>query len=145
MDILRRYLGEIARPERKAVPIPLRKHRQPVWTTEFDNMRLLTEATVILAVEAAVPAERIRQLLPRQIKIGPAEELQELVVSALPGIELTPMPVAPRQLPYHAGRVYFDLDRASPYWRRVPTSNALALHVTGDFPEINLECWAIWD
>ncbi len=145
MDILRRYLAEIARPERKAVPIPLRKHRQPVWTTEFDNMRLLSESTMVLAVQAAVPAERLRQLLPRQIKIGPAEELQDLVVSALPGIELTPLAVAPRQVPYHAGMVYFDLDRASPYWRKVPTSNALAFHITGDFPEVELECWAIRD
>ncbi|MEO1018081.1 MAG: type VI secretion system baseplate subunit TssK, partial [Pseudomonadota bacterium] len=106
MQILRGYLAEVARPERKAVPIPLRKHRQPVWTTEFENMRLLAESTIVLAVQAAVPAERLRQLLPRQTKIGPVEELQELVVSALPGIELTPLAVAPRQVPYHAGMVY---------------------------------------
>ena len=53
--------------------------------------------------------------------------------------------VAPRQVPYHAGMIYFELDRSSPYWRKLATSSGLAIHVTGDFPELDMECWAIRD
>jgi type VI secretion system protein ImpJ len=145
IDLIRRLLAEIARPDRKAVPVPLRVHRTGVRTTEVPDMRLFAESTFVLAVTAALPAERIRQLFPRQAKIGPIEELQDLVVSALSGIEATPLPVAPRQVPYHAGMIYFELDRSSPYWRKLATSTGLAIHVTGDFPDLDMECWAIRD
>jgi type VI secretion system protein ImpJ len=145
IDLLRRLLAEIARPDRKAVPVPLRVHRTGVRTTEVADMRLFSDAAFVLAVTAALPAERIRQLFPRQTKIGPIEELQDLVVSALSGIEATPLPVAPRQVPYHAGMIYFELDRSSPYWRKLASSSGLAIHVTGEFPELDMECWAIRD
>ena len=145
IDLLRRLLSEVASPDRKAVPIPLRTHKSGVRTTETDNVKLFGQANFVLAVTAALPAERIRQLFPRQSKIGPIEELQDMVVNALPGINAEPLPVAPRQVPYHAGMIYFELDRASPYWRKLPSSSGLAIHVTGDFPELDMECWAIKD
>jgi type VI secretion system protein ImpJ len=145
IELLRRLLAEIARPDRKAVPVPLRVHRSGVRTTDAADPRIFAEANVVLAVTAALPAERIRQLFPRQAKIGPIEELQDLVVNALPGIEVAPLPVAPRQVPYHAGMIYFELDRASPYWRKLGSSTGLAIHVTGDFPDLEMECWAIRD
>ena len=56
---------------------------------------------------------------------------------------LNPLPVAPRQLPYHAGSVYFELDPNSPFWKPLKTTGGIALHVGGEFPELVLEFWAI--
>ncbi|HET6470109.1 MAG TPA: type VI secretion system baseplate subunit TssK [Geminicoccaceae bacterium] len=146
IDILRRLLVELARPERKAVPVPLRLHaRSGVRTTEAPDPRLFAEATFVLAVKAAMPAEKVRQLFPRQSTIGPAEEFHDLWHARLRGVEVAPLPVAPRQIPWHSGMVYFELDRASPYWKKLPASAGLALGVTGDWPELEMECWAIRD
>ena len=62
---------------------------------------------------------------------------------ALPGIEITAMPVAPRQLPYYAGTSYFELDRRSVYWAALSRSGGVAIHVSGDIPGLEIECWAI--
>jgi type VI secretion system protein ImpJ len=49
----------------------------------------------------------------------------------------------PRQIPYHAGFAYFELDRNGELWRQLEKSGGLALHTAGDFPGLELECWAI--
>jgi type VI secretion system protein ImpJ len=85
----------------------------------------------------------LRRQFPAQVKLGPVENIRELVNSALPGIGLRPLPVAPRQIPFHVGRAYFELDRASPHWKAMQTSGGLALHVAGDFPGLEMELWAI--
>ena len=53
------------------------------------------------------------------------------------------LPVAPRQLPYFAGTTYFELDRTSQYWAALARSGGIAIHVTGEVPGLELECWAI--
>ena len=48
-----------------------------------------------------------------------------------------------RQLPFHAGHFYFELERSSDLWRQFQKTGNLALHIAGDFPELELELWAI--
>lgn len=143
---LRRVLLELARPERKALQIPLKAFPSGVRAAEVQDRALYAEATFVLAFNAPVPAETIRQRLPGQIKIGPAEELQAIVRAAVPGIPIRHLPTVPREIPLHRGMVYFELDRASDYWRRLASSAGLALHVTGELREgMDLELWAIRD
>ncbi|MCG2963320.1 type VI secretion system baseplate subunit TssK, partial [Escherichia coli] len=49
----------------------------------------------------------------------------------------------PRQLPYHEGYVYFELEKGTPAWQDVIKAGALALHISGSFPDLNLQLWAI--
>lgn len=143
---LRRVLLELARPERKAQPIPLKAFPSGVRAAEVQDRSLYAEASFVLAFTAPVAPEAIRQRLPGQIKIGPAEELQAIVRAAVPGIPIRHLPTVPREIPLHRGMVYFELDRANDYWRRLASSAGLALHVTGDLREgMELELWAIRD
>ncbi len=71
------------------------------------------------------------------------EKIRDLVNLQLPGIALQAMPVAPRQIPYHAGFVYFELDRANELWRELQSSGGIAIHQSGEFPGLALEFWAI--
>ncbi len=66
-----------------------------------------------------MPAEQLRQRFPAQTKMGPVDRIRDLVNLQLPGIGLRPLPVAPRQLPFHAGFFYFELDRGSELWKQV--------------------------
>jgi len=51
--------------------------------------------------------------------------------------------VAPREIPYHAGYSYFEVDTTHDLWRQLNSSGGLAMHVSGEFPELQLEFWAI--
>jgi len=71
------------------------------------------------------------------------EKIRDLVQLALPGIALRPLPVAPKQIPFHAGFNYFELDRGSELWPALQSSGGIAMHIAGEFPGLELELWAI--
>ncbi|MTH98020.1 type VI secretion system baseplate subunit TssK [Roseibium sp. RKSG952] len=138
---LRQMLSSVL--EQNAVSIPIEPRKYGVSVAMISDKRLLSSSTFVLATKAAVPAESVRRHFPTQAKMGPVEEIRQLVNSALPGIGLRPLPVAPRQVPYHADVVYFELDTGSPYWKQLTTSGGLAVHVSGEFPDLEMELWAI--
>jgi type VI secretion system protein ImpJ len=129
--------------EQTAVAIPLQDRRHGVKVGTINDRSLLLAANFVLAVRANMPAEMLRRSLPNQIKIGPVEQIAQLVNVALPGIRARPLPVAPRQLPFQSGTVYFELENSGPLWKQLDVSGALALHLAGDFPELAMELWAI--
>ncbi|MDO6590555.1 type VI secretion system baseplate subunit TssK [Loktanella sp. D2R18] len=138
---LRQHLSAVL--EQNAVSIPIAPRKYGISVAMIEDKSLLTSANFVLAAKASVPPESVRRHFPAQAKLGPVEEIRQLVNSALPGVELRPLPVAPRQIPYHAGVVYFELDSKSPYWSQMKTSGGLAVHVAGDFPDLEMELWAI--
>ena len=104
---------------------------------------LLTGTSVVLMARADAPPETLRRLFPSTAKVAAVEHIRELVNVALPGIELRPLPVAPRQMPFVPGAQYFELDPNSPHWTQLRHSGGFAIHVSGDFPNLELELWAI--
>ncbi|UWQ56384.1 type VI secretion system baseplate subunit TssK [Leisingera caerulea] len=139
--VLRQYLSSVL--EQTAIPIKLEARKYGISVGVIADRKLLGNAGFVLAVRADIPAEDVRKHFSGQAKIGPVEEIRQLVNSALPGITLRPLPVAPRQIPYHSGVVYFEMDADSPYWRKMTTSGGIAVHVSGQYPGLKMELWAI--
>jgi type VI secretion system protein ImpJ len=141
MQALRQALSAVL--EQNAVPIPLQERRFGIHVGPIVDRTLLVNTTWVLAVKAHLPAETLRRNFPNLAKIGPVEQIRELINVALPGIAVRALPVAPRQLPFYAGTSYFELDRTGPYWAALTRSGGIAIHVTGEVPGLELECWAI--
>ncbi len=138
---LRQYLSAVL--EQNAVSIPLEPRKYGISVGVIADRKLISNAGFVLAVKADIPSEDLRRHFAGHAKIGPVEEIRQMVNSALPGIALRPLPVAPRQIPYHSGVVYFDVDRSSSYWANMSTSGGIAVHVSGDYPGLGMELWAI--
>lgn len=141
MEDLRRSLSLVI--ERNAIPIPLEERQYGLRVARVPDRQLFRNANFILAAGARVPAETLRQRLPTQVKIGPVERIRDLVNLQLPGILIHAIPVAPRQIPYHAGVSYFEMEQGNEMWKQLEASGGMAIHVAGDFPELTLELWAI--
>ncbi|WP_324035591.1 type VI secretion system baseplate subunit TssK [Aeromonas caviae] len=141
MLALRQALSTVLSP--RAVSIQLRKHQYGIMVAMVNESELMTSADFVLAVRARMPQEQLRKQLLQQTKVASSDKIRELISLQLPGIPLLPLPVAPRQLPYHAGYSYFQLDRQSPAWQMLAVSNTLAFHIAGDFPELDMQLWAI--
>lgn len=105
--------------------------------------QLFEDSIFVLAVKADMPTEDIRNLIPVQAKIGSTDKIIDLIKLQIPGVAMDTLPVAPRQIPFHAGFQYFELDRRGDMWKQIRQSGALALHAGGNFPNIEFELWAI--
>ena len=126
-----------------AISIPLEPRRFGISVAIVPDRSLFSTAVFILAARADVPAEELRRRFPSQLRIGPAEKITDLVRSGMRGVPVNPVPVAPRQIPYHAGFAYFELDQTDELWNQLQNSGGVAMHVAGEFPGLAMEFWAI--
>jgi type VI secretion system protein ImpJ len=129
--------------EQRAIPIPIESKKYGISVAAVTDRSLYSTAVFVLAARADVPAEELRRRFPAQLKIGPVEKIRELVNLQLKGVPVHAMPVAPRQIPFHAGFVYFELDQTNELWAQLQSSGGIALHLAGEFPGLALEFWAI--
>jgi type VI secretion system protein ImpJ len=141
VDRLREYLSR--ETVERAIPIPIQERKFGFRVALVPDHSLLATARFVLAAQAQVDSQMLRNRFPAQMKIGPIAKIQELVKLALPGIALRPMPTAPLEIPYHAGFDYFELDRTSEFWTQLAGSGGFGLHIGGEFPGLQLELWAI--
>lgn len=129
--------------EQRAIRIPLDMRDEATHVAQTPDQTLLDKASFVLAIKADMPNEALRQKIPSVVKIGTVEKVKELVAYHLPGIRLHALSVAPRELPYHNGYVYFELDKKHELWGTFDTSSGMAFHLAGNFPNLDIEFWAI--
>ena len=129
--------------ERNVVPLTLQERGYGILTATISDRTIFQGGRFVMAAIASVPSETLRSQLPSNMKIGSIEQIRDLVNLQLPGIPMRALPVAPRELPYLSGAVYFELDQSVDLWRALPRSAAFAMHVSGDYPDLHLEFWAV--
>lgn len=139
--MLRRALGTVLEP--RAINLEIKHQQFGIYTALMADSRLLQDADFILAVSARMPGEELRQRFLQQAKVVSIENLSERVRLNLPGIPLTPLPVAPRHLPFHAGFTYFELNSRDSSWNSLKGSSGFGFHVAGNFPDLLMQFWAI--
>ncbi|NKD26856.1 type VI secretion system baseplate subunit TssK [Citrobacter freundii] len=137
---VKRALHTVLSP--RAVNLPLHL-RDGIWQADIHDSALLQSATFVLAVAAKMETQQLQRQFIQQSKISSPEKIRNMVSVQIPGIPLHTLMVAPRQLPYHAGFSYFELDKSGPAWADVAATGAVALHVSGSFPDLNMQLWAI--
>ena len=129
--------------EQTAIALPLNEGKFGMRISPIGDRSLIQGARFILMVSADLAPDDLKRRFMSQVKIGPVEKIRQLITLQLPGLMLSPLAVAPRQLPYHAGFIYFELDPGSPLWRDLESSGGFAFHIGGDFPNLRVEFWAI--
>jgi type VI secretion system protein ImpJ len=141
MSELRHALSAVL--EQTAIRIDLELKKGGIRKATIENSQLFDDAYFVLAVKADMPTEEIRNLIPIQAKIGSPDRIVDLIKLQITGVGMDALPVAPRQIPFHAGFQYFELDKRGDMWKQIKQSGALALHAGGNFPGIDFELWAI--
>ncbi|OOF18664.1 type VI secretion system-associated protein [Salinivibrio sp. IB574] len=140
---LRQSLSVVLEP--RAVSIQLDKRNYGLMVAPIQDSQLMDSAEFIVAVKARMPLDELRRLFTQQTKVSSVEKIRELISLQLPGIPLIPLPVAPRQLPYHAGYTYYQLDKESAAWAMLSNSSGFAFHVAAAFDDLDIQFWAIRD
>ncbi|AZF37255.1 Uncharacterized protein ImpJ/VasE [Pseudomonas sp. R4-39-08] len=141
MEAVRAVLSVVL--EQHSIELPLQQRQYGVLVCPVSDLKLLGTATFILAATAQCDSEALRQRLPAHLKVGAVERIRELVNLHLAGIKVKPLPVAPRQIPFHAAKTYFMLDMNARDIAQLEQSGGFAFHVGGEFAGLELTFWAI--
>jgi type VI secretion system protein ImpJ len=129
--------------EQHAVELPLQQRKYGILVSPIHDRNLLSTASFIIAVRADMDSEALRAIVPKQLKISSVERIRDMVKLQLPGIKIRTLPVAPRQIPFHADKSYFKLDISSEELAQLELSGGFAVHISGVFPGIQLQFWAV--
>ena len=131
--------------EQTAISLELTQRKFGIYVSPVNDRSLIDGASFVLAVKADMPGEALRNNFPSQAKVAPVEVIRELIGASMPGVMLRPLPVAPRQIPYHAGFAYFELEKNGKAWAAMKNSGGFAIHLGAEFPGLEMEFWAVRD
>lgn len=140
-QVLSQYLSVVL--DQTANKLPLEVRQLGIRVTPLPDKRLLESSQFVLAVKADTSTDEIRRLVPAQLKLGPAEQIRDLINNQINGINVAPLNVVPRQIPYQTGYVYFEVIKKGPFWVRLQESGGIALQLSGQFPNSDIELWSI--
>ena len=141
--VLRQCLSTVL--EQTAIAMELVERKYGIYVAPINDRSLISSASFVLAAKADMQGDLLRNRLPSQAKVAGVEKIRELISAALPGLPLRPLPVAPRQIPYHAGFTYFEVEKTGDIWESMKSSGGFAVHLGGEYPGVILELWAIRD
>ncbi|HAS1024807.1 type VI secretion system baseplate subunit TssK [Enterobacter cloacae] len=137
---LRRALNIVLQPRAQNLPLIF---TEGVYLATVNDPGLLQSGAFVLAVRARMPHNQLILQFTQQSKIAATDKIRNMVSVQVPGIPLRTLPAAPRQLPYHDGYVYFELEKGSSAWQDVVKAGALAMHISGTFPDLDMQLWSI--
>ncbi len=128
---------------RRAIRLDLVERSTNAFVSTIKDRSLFRSANLVLEVSARRPLTEIQSQFPNLFKVGPNTKMNEIVHSHLPGVGLVHLPTPPPQIRAMADHVYFLLDRNSSLWSEFSTASAIGMHFSGDWPELNLDLWAV--
>lgn len=128
----------------KCFPVAL--ERDPVHSTHYratlDPARIHAETLLFLAVQADMPALELVAAVPLRLKLGAPDDVEQLIVAALAGIELVFTPQLPGAVPVRPNTCYFSL-RPGPLYGPMLHAQALSVYVPDGLPGLRLELLAL--
>ena len=129
--------------EQTAIPIPLEERAFGIRVAKVTDRSLFTDCVFVLAAKSSIDADLLRANLPKRTTIGAVERIRDLVNLQLGGAPIRALPAEPRQIPFRSGMLYFEVNTSSEDWRLIEQSGGVAVHVSGDVPDLTVELWAI--
>ncbi len=128
--------------EQTAISIPLELRGFGIRVGMIPDRSLFDDCVFVLAAKAATDPENLRSL-GRRTTIGSVNRIRDLVNTQKGGAPIKALASEPRQIPYRAGFVYFSVGDGHEEWLEVKSGGSVAIHVSGDIPELELALWAV--
>lgn len=128
---------------RSAQSIALQAKSHGMYLASLDPVEIKSYSHIVLAVAADMPADQLAQQFASHAKLAPSDRLPELVRLHLTGVVLRVLPVPPRQIPFNAGYVYFQLEPQGAHWEHLQNHGGIGLHIGKAFPGLRMELWGV--
>lgn len=123
--------------------ITLLEARASYHQGQLDSGKIDDRTAFYLAVSASMPATELVDTTPVRFKIGAPEDVDKLVLSAMPGVKLVHAPQVPAAIPVRPDTYYFALDNKSPLYSRMLQAQAISIYAPSGIPDLHLELLAV--
>lgn len=139
--ILRELLDTVI--SSKYFSIALSNDRPSYHLGALDSGKITPQTTLYLGVKADMPALQLVEIVPLRFKIGAPEDVDKLVLSAMPGVKLVHAPQVPSALPVRPDTYYFVLENRGVLYDGMLKAQSISIYVPNGLRDLKLELIAI--
>lgn len=109
----------------------------------LDSGKITQDTTLYIAVSANIPATELVELVPVQFKVGAPDDVDKLVLSAMPGVKLVHAPQVPAAIPVRPNTLYFALEKNDKLYNRMMKSQTASIYVPTGINDLKLNLMAV--
>ena len=131
-DHIRRHL-EIVMPS-KAIRIPLHSVETYLYQGAVADERCIGASRWILEIRSPIGDADLIANVPKLIKICSARFVLELIKRAVPGMNLTHLPVPPPQIAARVESHYFSIQREGGCWEHIVKTREVGVYIPAEIP-----------
>lgn len=142
LDLVVRELLETVISTR-SFSVALQEHMPSFHQGRLDSEQIKTGTQLFLGVSAAMPPAELVDVVPQRFKVGAPDDVDKLVLSAMPGVRLVHTPQVPAAVPVRPGTYYFSLEARGNLYERMLQAQALTLYAPSGIQDLNLELIAL--
>lgn len=103
----------------------------------------LANASYYLGVAADMPPAELVETVPLRLKLGAPDDVEKVVLSAMPGVRLQAAPQVPAAVPVRPGTYYFSIEPHGPLYERMLQSQSIMIYVPDGFKEMKLQLFGV--
>ncbi len=123
--------------------IALSEDRPSFHQGRLDAQQISGATSFYLGITAAMPSAELVEAVPLRFKIGAPEDVEKLVLSALPGVPITHAAQVPSAIPVRPGSYYFAIEPRGALYERMLQAQAVSLYVPSGIADLKIELIAI--
>jgi type VI secretion system protein ImpJ len=109
----------------------------------LDSEQITPSTQFYLGVSAAMQPAELVDVVPARFKVGAPDDVDKLVLSAMPGVKLSHAPQVPAAVPVRPGSYYFTLEARGNLYERMMQAHALTIYVPSGIQDLRLELIAV--
>jgi type VI secretion system protein ImpJ len=117
--------------------------KSPRFRGALDALKIDQSTELCLAVNADMAALELVAAVPKLLKIGAPDDVEKIVASALPGIELVHMAQVPAAIPVRPNTYYFSIKKKGALYENMLKAQAIAIYAPAGLTGLSLELLAI--
>ena len=123
--------------------IALHEEKPSYHLGKLDSGRIDAQTTLYLAINAAIPALELVEIVPLRVKVGAPDDVAKCVLSAMPGVQLTHAPQVPSAVPVRPDTYYFALENRGVLYEQMLKAQSISIYIPAGIRDLRLELIAV--
>ncbi|MGW8393554.1 type VI secretion system baseplate subunit TssK [Pseudoduganella sp. HUAS MS19] len=119
--------------------IALHEEKTGYHIGKLDSGKIGAGASLYLAIAAAIPVLELVEAVPLRVKAGAPDDVEQCVLSAMPGVKLVHAPQVPSAIPVRPDTCYFALENRGVLYEQMLKAQSIAIYVPAGIKELRLE------
>jgi type VI secretion system protein ImpJ len=112
----------------RSFSIALQEQKPSFHIGRLDSEKINASTSLYLGVAGTMSPAELVEAVPLRLKVGAPDDVEKLVLSAMPGVRLTHAPQVPAAVPVRPGYFYFLLEPRGSLYERMLQAQSICLY-----------------